>query len=491
MTRTVLWAALAALQVSRALGAWSLLPAGSLCTDYQIPSATSAAECFTVAAPAVSLSGKATLEMNGLGFTGCVYNPEADTVMYGVSTNPGSFGSIQHICNGIPTTTITTTMTTTTTQPTTLAGGNGIYSEIDYHQDCIGYYRIPNVGSAAECFGPAATYLGYTGLATLALNGLGFTGCVHNTENSKLIYSETTNGVGQTSYVYKYICDGFATTTVTVTTSTKTTSTSTVTTATTSTSTKTSSTSTTSTTTKTTSTSTYTGSSSTSTTTITRTTSTSTVSTTTRDPNAAFLGDDPITFYNNQVRRFYLPEGQMTRIFANPEVHLHAAAFRYADEQWIKRLALTSPEGDPIMQVAIREGIENFVPSEHDPSLFATMNVTLDWIGGQSLTHIPGAEDFCYEWKTMKFAFAQIPTQKIGQAYAEMVMAAGHMGKIVIVSTKALGFEGDQAHLGAKFAHLDFILQMKNKSTCEGILPELWGTKPMSDSTLALLDPLD
>eukprot|EP00420_Gonyaulax_spinifera_P035981 CAMPEP_0197876094 /NCGR_PEP_ID=MMETSP1439-20131203/5165_1 /TAXON_ID=66791 /ORGANISM="Gonyaulax spinifera, Strain CCMP409" /LENGTH=477 /DNA_ID=CAMNT_0043495363 /DNA_START=106 /DNA_END=1536 /DNA_ORIENTATION=- len=477
MMKAVLWAAVAALQVSPALGVWTLLPSGSLCTDYQIPSATSAAECFTVAAPAVSLSGKATLEMNGLGFTGCVYNPEADTVMYGVSTNPGSFGSIQHICNGIPTTTITTTMTTTTTQPTTLVGGSGIYTEIDFHLACIADFKVPDIGSAADCFGPAATYLGYQGMDTLELNGLGFTGCVHNYQANKLIYSETINGVGQTSYVYKYLCDGLATTTITVTSTTKTTSTSTVTTATTTSSTKTSSTTTMSTSTISTTTRTSTGSS-----TSTRTTSTSTFTTTTMDPNAAFLGDDPITYYNNQMRRFYLPEGQMTRIFATPEVHLYVAAFRLGDEQYITRLALTSPEGDPVMQVAIRDGLEAFVPEEQDSGSFATMNVTLDWIG-QSLTRMPAPDDFCYEWRTMQFAFARIPNQKIGQAHAEIVIVSGRMGKIIIASTEALGFEGDQAHLGAKFAHLDFILQMKNKSTCEGILPELWGTKPMSDST--------
>eukprot|EP00418_Pyrodinium_bahamense_P031985 CAMPEP_0179155578 /NCGR_PEP_ID=MMETSP0796-20121207/75793_1 /TAXON_ID=73915 /ORGANISM="Pyrodinium bahamense, Strain pbaha01" /LENGTH=36 /DNA_ID= /DNA_START= /DNA_END= /DNA_ORIENTATION= len=36
------------------------------------------------------------------------------------------------------------------------------------------------------------------------------------------------------------------------------------------------------------------------------------------------------------------------------------------------------------------------------------------------------------------------------------------------MAVAASGFEGPDAHLAAKYAHLDFVLQMRSRDTCEG-----------------------
>merc|ERR1711957_336937 len=49
---------------------------------------------------------------------------------------------------------------------------------------------------------------------------------------------------------------------------------------------------------------------------------------------------------------------------------------------------------------------------------------------------------------------------------------------------------GDSAHshLGRKYAHLDVeILDMRDHKLFEGVLPELWGYRPLSDNTRSMI----
>mmetsp|Transcript_3650 Transcript_3650/g.10022 ORF Transcript_3650/g.10022 Transcript_3650/m.10022 type:complete len:522 (-) Transcript_3650:77-1642(-) len=492
---------------------YSRLNAGSLCSDYKIDDVVSQNECFVVAAGQLGLTGIPTLAVDGLGFSGCVYNTEGNYLMYGTSSDDGLVLSVwEYICNGIPT---TTTTTTTTPGPTTtrlvidyLAG----YSLIDHFETCADY-KIFDVPTAQECFTEALPYLGIVDVAPIALDGLGFTGCVYNTASLRVLFSVTTGVSGTTSGFFKYICKGTATTTTTtttVTTTTVTTSTSTVTTTTTtttsvttSTSTRTTSTATTSTVTSSTSTmttTTETGSSS-STTTTTITTSTTTTSTTftvststlttmttTYTPFAGFVADDPLTFYGGITQKFWMPEQELVPLLQTDELRLLGAASSHGtEEQWITRLVVTGPAGEPVFQVAIRNDVASFSKDTTPSDSFKTLNITLDWLGGLPLKALPPLDAYAYQWGSVVFAFARVPKLKVGKAPSEMVVADGTSARVVIMSTPAGGFEGAHAHLAAEYAHLDFVLHMKERDTCHGILPELWGLRPISNSTSAML----
>mmetsp|Transcript_81535 Transcript_81535/g.225817 ORF Transcript_81535/g.225817 Transcript_81535/m.225817 type:complete len:522 (-) Transcript_81535:20-1585(-) len=493
---------------------YSKLNSGSLCSDYKIDDVVSENECFDTAASQLGLDSFTTLAINGLGFTGCVLNVDANILFYGTSSPGGlTLSTWEYICNGVPTTTTTTTRTISTVVTTSFVVAGPGYSLLDYYETCADY-KIADLASADECFNDALPYLGLTN-PTISLNGLGFTGCILNTDANTVLFSISTGGEGATAGNWKYICKGTATTTTTTsttttqtsTTTTSTTSTSTVTTSTVTTSTSTLTTTTSTTSTKTTSTSTrststYTGSSSTTTsvtfttttetqtTTETSSTSTRSTATTTFSERAGFVGDDPLTLYGGAIRKFWLPDKEFVPLLQTSELHLLGAAISNGTEQWINRLVVTSTAGDPVLQVAIRSDIATSSRDNKPSDSFKTLNVTLDWLGGLSLKAIPPPEAYAYQWGRVVFAFGRVasPHFKIGEAEAEMVVVEGASCKIVLMSNPANGFEGELAHLAAEYAHLDFVLQMRSRDTCEGILPELWGVRPLSNSTKALLE---
>lgn len=503
---------------------YSLLNPGSKCSDYVIGDVLTQNDCFTTAATQLGLGSVPTLQLDGVGFTGCVYNTDANVIMFGTSTDQLTLSSWQYICDGIPTTTTTTTTTVTTVITTTISTVyTDIFSLIPFHENCA-YYKIPDVISSSECFDEARPYVGLGAVPSLALDGMGFSGCVYNPGGNLVLYGQTSGVSGATSSVYKYICKGLATTTttttITSTTSTTTTTitvtstTSTTTTVTTSTSTLTTTTSTTSTVTTSTSTfttTTYTGSSSstttstgttmtttssTFTTTTTQTTSTVTTSTSTlttftttfSEGAAGFVGDDPLTLFGDVTKQFWLPDQTLVQLLATPELRLLGSAVGFGSEQWINRLIVAGPAGEEVLQVTIRSDIASYKPDEAPSDDFATLNVTLEWLGGVPLKAIPPPEAYAYTWNSVVFAFARLPHFKIGEAPAEVIVVEGTSARIVITSTAAGSFDGDQAHLAAKYAHLDFVLHMKQRDTCEGILPELWGLKPLSNETLAMME---
>jgi len=86
------------------------------------------------------------------------------------------------------------------------------------------------------------------------------------------------------------------------------------------------------------------------------------------------------------------------------------------------------------------------------------------------------------------FAFGQVPGRRIGNANAEIIVLNGESARIIIMTTAS---EGVEPHIAAQHAHLDFTLNVHARDTCEGVLPEIWGVKPMSSSTEAMLQPVD
>lgn len=78
----------------------------------------------------------------------------------------------------------------------------------------------------------------------------------------------------------------------------------------------------------------------------------------------------------------------------------------------------------------------------------------------------------------------------IGGLRRELVMIKCPSARILVVSSPATEYYGVQSDLMVKYAHLDIvILDMKDRASIKGILPELWGIRKMSNETKALLKP--
>jgi len=190
---------------------------GSRCSDEGVPDVPSKEACFNAAMGVVGLGGTMAMELNNLGFTGCVFNSAANMLMYGTTTGVSSESNMklptfEYVCNGIPTTTTTTTatMTATTMTTTTATTTTAVYTKMMAGQRCG---NIPAVPSKEACFGAAASYVGLSGKLTIEVNFMGFTGCVYNAFAGVLMYGVTPGITPATTMALptlEYVCEGFA-----------------------------------------------------------------------------------------------------------------------------------------------------------------------------------------------------------------------------------------------------------------------------------------
>merc|ERR1712094_165785 len=78
----------------------------------------------------------------------------------------------------------------------------------------------------------------------------------------------------------------------------------------------------------------------------------------------------------------------------------------------------------------------------------------------------------------------------IGKARREAVIITSPDARFIIISSPATEYYGDVSYLSVDYAHLDIhILDMKNRASLRGLLPELWGLKKMSNRTKAMTCP--
>lgn len=155
------------------------------------------------------------------------------------------------------------------------------------------------------------------------------------------------------------------------------------------------------------------------------------------------------------------------------------------DEQYINRLLVTGPKGEPVIQVSLREDIAKFNKTLAPENGFETLNITLDWLG-IPMDKMPAPTAYAYRWRKIDFAFGRVPHFMIGDARAEIVIVDGSTAQIVIISTTTEDVDRDTR---IQNAHLDFTIRMHQRETCEGVLPELWGLRPLSENTEAMMIP--
>jgi len=165
------------------------------------------------------------------------------------------------------------------------------------------------------------------------------------------------------------------------------------------------------------------------------------------------------------------------------EFELHGAAGRIqGQDQWIDRLVVTDLDGHPVLSVAMQANLSDLNGRLYDGSSMESLNVTLDWLGGIPLTQMPSSDSYALRWGSLSFAFGAVPHFKVGRARAEMVVIEGNSAWLTIVATGGEGPEVEQV------AHLDFVLQLRgDRQACAGVLPELWGLRPLSNKTAAML----
>jgi len=210
---------------------------------------------------------------------------------------------------------------------------------------------------------------------------------------------------------------------------------------------------------------------------------------------ALLAGDDPVAIFGKTKRDFSVPPGLLVPLLKAPDVTLHGTTFEGGGpwEQWFDRIVAVSPDSQRWVQVAVRKDLLAFNGSGLARGAFESLDVTL---GRGSLTEpyatttLPGVDVPI----PVSFLGANVIFRKmhrhystafttIGRARRECMDFTGtHLHFFVCAAAAGEYYGSKERHLAIKFAHLNLaIVETKNLTALEGILPELWGLQPLSE----------
>mmetsp|Transcript_22325 Transcript_22325/g.47565 ORF Transcript_22325/g.47565 Transcript_22325/m.47565 type:complete len:551 (-) Transcript_22325:94-1746(-) len=215
-----------------------------------------------------------------------------------------------------------------------------------------------------------------------------------------------------------------------------------------------------------------------------------TISAAVADTSAVVAGD-PITYFGNRRVEFELPFHRLTTLLRMPDIELAAAPFKGSkDEQWIGRVVIkSSASNDTLLQVDVKNDLENFDRSALAYNALETMNVLF------SPDMVRSAPPFEHEFKHADGTMAVF--SKLGCSYLpdipcnEAFIVIGRYGKIMINTASAKEWYGI-APEALTHSHFDFeVFDMIETETFNGLLPEFWGLKQISDENKLLIKNFD
>jgi len=209
-------------------------------------------------------------------------------------------------------------------------------------------------------------------------------------------------------------------------------------------------------------------------------------------------GGDPITMYGDVRREFWLPLYKLHPIMYMPELTMSASTFPGDDgEQWFERVVVTSPGGFRIADIKIKKNIASFNKTSSGKNSFETLDVTLG-ASETPMEHMPGP-DFLFNRMGVYINFMRMDEMqrpianqmKIQRARRDVILIACKSAHLLITASPASEYSSHRPDLAVRYSHVDVIvLEMHHRHALKGLLPELWGIKPMSNLTKAfLVDP--
>jgi hypothetical protein len=198
------------------------------------------------------------------------------------------------------------------------------------------------------------------------------------------------------------------------------------------------------------------------------------------------VSGDPITVYGDKKVEFDLPLHQWTTMLETPEFKLLAWPIPGVDtEQWIGSIAVVSPAGENLVQVQIRRDLAEDNRTALPRNAFTTLGMSVG-PGRVPIRTVPSATITgidSYEFRDVELAMG-----KVRFSQREYVWVLSPSSEVAIVSSSAREFYGEDSDFANKFAHLDLeITRMHRPERFGGALPELWGLRPPSAKTSAMV----
>eukprot|EP00930_Biecheleria_cincta_P099225 TRINITY_DN90863_c0_g1_i1.p1 TRINITY_DN90863_c0_g1~~TRINITY_DN90863_c0_g1_i1.p1 ORF type:complete len:538 (-),score=53.92 TRINITY_DN90863_c0_g1_i1:64-1677(-) len=207
---------------------------------------------------------------------------------------------------------------------------------------------------------------------------------------------------------------------------------------------------------------------------------------------------DPVTWYGDVRTEFNLPMGEHSVLLQTPDMLVVAWPFEgRAEDQWIGKVLVASHTGDTVVEVEVKRNLTNFNRTKTGPDTFETLDIAVGPTDSPSrLTHIPSFDDQINHPQGFITKFSRIsawtPTgpaclQLEWTPCRENVIVLSKYAKIFIESSSAVEYHGSSRET-MDFTHLDVqVADMTSPQSFQGVLPELWGLRPMSKRTQAMI----
>jgi len=215
---------------------------------------------------------------------------------------------------------------------------------------------------------------------------------------------------------------------------------------------------------------------------------------------AAASGSDPVTTFGGKKYKFTLPLNVYVPLISTSEFVLHGSTFEGGGswEQWFDRMLVTSLDGQRWVSVAVKKNLLSFNKSSAPKRAFQSLEVTLGHgsVDKPSVVSVVEGPDVIvpYDWLNVRirfkplsfysrFNFDSVRSLTIGKARRECVEIEGQDLALFVCTSPANEYYGNFRYLSIVYAHLDVAVQDISNYTClDGLLPQLWGLKPLSET---------
>lgn len=212
--------------------------------------------------------------------------------------------------------------------------------------------------------------------------------------------------------------------------------------------------------------------------------------------NPGVAGNDPIARYGDVVRMFELPPAVLTPLLSTPFITVQGSVFEGGGpwEQWFNRIVLTLPEQEQssgqgrFIEIKTKANLQDVSFTDVADGEFSTLDITLGYgdVSAPSATAPVQAmgTDIPRGFLGHQIIFRSVQQTGLKMMPRECADVAGPAVHFYICSSPATEYWGPLGHLALQYAHLDLaFIEVQNITSLTGLLPELWGTQPMTETT--------
>lgn len=212
--------------------------------------------------------------------------------------------------------------------------------------------------------------------------------------------------------------------------------------------------------------------------------------------SGGIVSGDPVSWYGNLRTEFLLPIGRHTLLLQTPDMIVVAWPFQgKGEDQWIGKVVVASKTGDAVVEVDVQENLMKFDRNKIKPNAFETLDVIVGPGASPSrLGQIPDYDEQVDHPEGLVLKFARVTGTRgpvcLQDRYfpcRETVIVISKYAKVFIESSSAVEYFGSSKD-AVDHAHLDVqVTDMFHPETFSGALPEMWGLRPISAATKAMI----